>query len=226
MTKASCSRSADQLIGYLTVGGELPPDLIEHVRDCSECGDTLRRAQLLGDLLEQTRDEQPAVAAPVALSQAMADEVAAAVRRRRLLRAGLVIAVVVIGAASWYFTTNALHVRHRYTVWSALMILFTGPLALVAMTAGIDAGGPGRLYKRIRGRELSGICRGLSEVTRVPVWIWRMVFVGLLFFRGAGLILYLLLDLILPIHPDDRPDLLRFKLARWWKSRKATAARA
>lgn len=224
MTKASCSGTAEQLTRYLTEGGELPPDLIEHVRHCSECGETFRRAQLLGDLLERTGDEQPALAAPVALSQAMTDEVIAAVRRRRLLRTGLAIAIVVVGVASWYLTTTAMHVHHPYAVWSILMILFTGPLVLVAMTAGIDAGGPGRLFKRIRGHQLSGICQGLSEATRVPVWIWRMAFVGLIFFRGAGVILYLLLDVALPIHPEDRADLLRFRIARWWKSRRAAAA--
>ena len=154
----------------------------------------------------------------------MTDEVIAAVRRRRLLRAGLAIAVAVIGVALWYLTTNATHVHHRFPVWGMLMILFTGPLVLAAMMAGIDAGGPGRLFKRMRGRQLSGVCQGLSEATRIPVWIWRMAFFGLIFFKGAGVILYLLLDLALPIHPDDRADLLRFRIARWWKSRRAAVA--
>jgi phage shock protein PspC (stress-responsive transcriptional regulator) len=221
MTKASCSRSAEQLTRYLTEGGDLPHHFTEHVRQCSECGETLRRAQLLGELLERTHDAQPGLAAPVALSLAVTDEVIAAVRRRRLLRAGLAMAIVVVGVASWYLTATAMHVHHRYAVWSVLMILFTGPLVLVAMMAGIDAGGAGRLFKRMRGRQLSGICQGLSEATRVPVWIWRMAFVGLIFFKGAGVILYLLLDVALPIHPDDRADLLRFRIARWWKSRRA-----
>lgn len=228
MTKASCSRSAEQLTRYLTEGGELPTKLIEHGRHCSQCGETLRRAQLLGELLNRTRDEQPGLAAPLALSEAVTDEVIAAVRRRRLLRAGLAIAIAVIGVASWYLTTDAMHVRHRYAVWSMLVILFTGPLVLVAMTAGIDAGGSGRLFKRIRGRQLSGVCQGLSEATELSVWIWRMGFVGLIFFKGAGVILYLLLDVALPIQADDRADLLRFRIARWWKSRRAaiTAVRA
>ena len=51
MTKAACSRTAEQLTRYLTVGGELPPELIEHISHCSECGETLKRAQLLGDFL-------------------------------------------------------------------------------------------------------------------------------------------------------------------------------
>ena len=221
MTKTSCSRTAEQLTRYLTSGGELPPDLVEHIRHCSECDETLLRAQMLGDLLERARHEQVAITPPVALSQAMTDEVIAAVRRRRLLRAGLAITIVVAGVALWYLPTTAMH---RYAVWSMLMILFTGPLVLAAMTAGIDAGGPGHLFKRLRGRELSGICQGLSEATWVPVWIWRMAFVGLIFFEGAGVILYLLLDVVLPIHPDDRADLLRFRIARWWKSRRAAAA--
>jgi phage shock protein PspC (stress-responsive transcriptional regulator) len=224
MTNASCSRSAEQLTRYLSEGGELPPELIEHVRHCSDCGETLRRAQLLGELLERTRDEQPRLAAPAALSQVMTHEVIAAVRRRRRLRAGLAIAIAVIGVASWYLTATAMHVHHRYALWSMLMILFTGPLVLVAMTAGIDAGGAGRLVKRIRGRQLSGICQGLSEATQVSVWIWRMAFVGFIFFKGAGVILYLLLDVALPVHPDDGADLLRFRVARWWKRRRVAAA--
>lgn len=224
MTKTSCSRTAEQLTRYLTDGGELPPDMIEHVRHCSECEETLLRAQLLGDLLERARHEQRGLTPPLALSQAMTDEVIAAVRRRRLLRAGLAITIVIVGVALWYLTTTAMQVQHRYAVWSMLMILFTGPLVLAAMTAGIDAGGPGRLFKRLRGRQLSGICQGLSETTRVPVWVWRMAFVGLIFFKGAGVILYLLLDVALPIHPDERADLLRFRIARWWKSRRAAAA--
>lgn len=227
MTNAWCSRTAEQLTRYLTEGGELPADVIEHVSHCSECGETLRRAQLLGDLLERARDEQPLVDAPVPLSQAMTSEVLAAVRRRRLMRAGLAIVIGVIGIVSWYFTSTAMHVHHRYIVWSVLMILFTGPLILAAMMMGIDAGGPRGLFKRLRGRELSGVCQGLAEATQVPVWIWRMAFFGLIFFKGAGVILYLLLDVALPIHPDDRADLLRFKIARWWKNRRAAlAARA
>jgi phage shock protein PspC (stress-responsive transcriptional regulator) len=224
MMKASCSRTAEQLTRYLT-GGALPTaELIDHLGQCSECDELLRRAQLLGDLLARTPDEPPPAVVPVALSQAMTDEVIAAVRRRSRLRIGLAIAIAAIGIASWYLAGTAMHVHHPYAVWSILMILFAGPLVLVATTAGIDAGGPARLYRRMRGRQLSGICQGLSEATRVPVWIWRMAFVGLVFFKGTGLILYLLLDVVLPIHPDDRAGLLRFRIARWWRSRRASAA--
>jgi phage shock protein PspC (stress-responsive transcriptional regulator) len=221
MTKASCSRSTEQLTRYLSEGGGLPPELIEHVRDCSACGETVRRAQLLGDLLERSQDEPPAPAAPPALSQVMMKEVAAAVRRRRLLRAGLAIVIVALGVATWSLTGTAVRVRYPYAVWSILMILFAGPLALVAITAGIDAGGPSRLYKRIRRHQLSGVCQGLSEATRVPVWIWRMVFVGLIFLKGVGVILYLVLSVVLPVHPDDRAGLLRFRIGRWWRNRRA-----
>jgi phage shock protein PspC (stress-responsive transcriptional regulator) len=225
MTNASCFRTAPQLTRYLTEGGELPPDLVEHLGHCGDCGETLRRARLLGELLDRTGDDRSAAAPRVPLSPAMTNEVIAAVRRRRLLRWGLAMAIVAIGFAAWYSAGAVLHVRHRYAVWSMMMVLFTGPLVLAAMTAGLDAG-PSRLYKRLRGHQLSGICQGLSEVTRIPVWILRMAFVALIFFKGAGVVLYLLLDVLLPIHPDDRVDLLRFRIARWWKSRRAAAARA
>jgi phage shock protein PspC (stress-responsive transcriptional regulator) len=62
---------------------------------------------------------------------------------------------------------------------------------------------------------LDGVALGLSEATKVNVSVIRLLFFGLLFFDGVGLVLYLLLALFMPVHPDDRQFLLRFRLRRW-----------
>jgi hypothetical protein len=49
------------------------------------------------------------------------------------------------------------------------------------------------------------------------VRLLRVIFVVLLFFDGAGFWIYLLLDLAMPVHPDERQHLLRFRLRRWWR---------
>lgn len=214
---SDCSRFTPELTRYLLDGGELAPGALAHVRDCVECRATIRRAELLGDLLE---DGAPAGEEIVVMPPAVADEVGLAVKRRRRLRIGLAVAVAAIAAASGY-ATSLMHARHPYAIWIVTMILFAGPLVIAAMAAGLDDAAPSPFYKRMKGRQLSGVCQGLSEAWRVPVWVVRMAFVGLIFAKGAGLILYLVLDVLLPIHPDDRPALLRFRISRWWKRRLA-----
>ncbi len=54
----------------------------------------------------------------------------------------------------------------------------------------------------------------------MPVMIVRIVFLGLLLADGIGLLLYLILDLAMPVHPDDRQYMWRFRLRRWWASRR------
>ncbi|HYR28011.1 MAG TPA: PspC domain-containing protein, partial [Thermoanaerobaculia bacterium] len=81
-----------------------------------------------------------------------------------------------------------------------------------------------RICKRLKpGKQISGVCLGLSEATGVPVLLFRLGFVVLLFVNGIGLWLYILLDLAMPVHPDDRQHLLRFKLRRMWQRRTAHA---
>ncbi len=216
----SCTRLAPVLSRYLIEGGELSPDAIDHLRHCADCAATIRRAELLGELLENPVDDvQPTVEEP--LPAVLSDEVAAAVDRRRRLRIALAISICAIALATAW-ATAFMHARRPYAIWTIQMILFAGPLVIAATTAGLDDAAPSRVYKRMRGRQLSGICKGLSEAYGIPVWVVRTSFFALIFLKGAGVVLYLLLDALLPIHPDDRPTLLRFRVARWWRQR-ATA---
>jgi hypothetical protein len=64
---------------------------------------------------------------------------------------------------------------------------------------------------------------GLSQVTPIPLWVWRLGFVLLAYLR-FGLWIYILVMLAMPVHPEDRPHLLRFRLARWWRGLRARTA--
>lgn len=82
-----------------------------------------------------------------------------------------------------------------------------------------------RIYKRLKpGRMLHGVCLGLAEKTNVDVVIVRLVFLALLLVGGGlGFWFYVALDVAMPVHPDDRQYLLRFRLRRWLARRRAHA---
>jgi phage shock protein PspC (stress-responsive transcriptional regulator) len=74
------------------------------------------------------------------------------------------------------------------------------------------------LYKRLRpGYQLSGVCLGLADKTGVPVDALRLLFFVLAFANGVGIWIYVVLDLLMPVHPEDRRHLLRFRVLRWWR---------
>ena len=54
------------------------------------------------------------------------------------------------------------------------------------------------LRKSTKDRSLSGVCGGLGEHTPVPSWIWRAIFLLLLFAGGVGLIAYIILAICMP----------------------------
>jgi phage shock protein PspC (stress-responsive transcriptional regulator) len=80
------------------------------------------------------------------------------------------------------------------------------------------------IYKRLRpGYQLSGVCLGLADKTGIPVDILRLVFFVLAIVNGVGIWIYVLLDLLMPIHPEDRRHLLRFRVLRWWRRTRGDA---
>jgi phage shock protein PspC (stress-responsive transcriptional regulator) len=80
------------------------------------------------------------------------------------------------------------------------------------------------LYKRLRpGYQLSGVCLGLADKTDLPVGILRLVFFVLALANGVGIWIYVVLDLLMPVHPEDRRHLLRFRVLRWWRRTRGDA---
>lgn len=59
------------------------------------------------------------------------------------------------------------------------------------------------LSKSYKDKQLDGICGGLGEHTPLPAWVWRMLFLSLVFFFGGGLLLYLMLAICLPRSAEE-----------------------
>jgi phage shock protein PspC (stress-responsive transcriptional regulator) len=58
------------------------------------------------------------------------------------------------------------------------------------------------LRRSNRDRWLGGVCGGIAQVTDVPSWVWRLLFVFGLVFAGTGLVLYILLWILVPQEPS------------------------
>lgn len=64
-----------------------------------------------------------------------------------------------------------------------------------------------RLSRSRSDRLLGGVCGGFGKHTDVPSWGWRVIFCAISLYFGAGILLYLLLWLFLPLEPSsDQPD--------------------
>jgi phage shock protein PspC (stress-responsive transcriptional regulator) len=148
--------------------------------------------------------------------------------RRRTERRAIGICagiLLILGAAvAWMLVTSGDLARGEAIavvgVSLFIVLMLMTPLFLILYFVRRSKGGKPRLYKRLKkGRYLSGVCLGIAEATRLNVSLVRSVFALLLFFKGAGLWLYLILDLAMPVHPEDRQHMLRFKVRRWIQRR-------
>jgi phage shock protein PspC (stress-responsive transcriptional regulator) len=50
---------------------------------------------------------------------------------------------------------------------------------------------------------VGGVCAGLGKNTAFPTWMWRFLFLSLLFFLGGGLLIYIILWIALPEEPGS-----------------------
>lgn len=50
-------------------------------------------------------------------------------------------------------------------------------------------------------RLVGGVCGGLGHSTDLPSWAWRVIFCLSLLYFGAGLLIYILLWIFLPLEP-------------------------
>ncbi len=63
-----------------------------------------------------------------------------------------------------------------------------------------------RLYRSTKDRMFAGVCGGVAEYLEVDPTLVRLVFVALaLLSSGAGFVLYVVLMLIVPEQPDEKP---------------------
>jgi len=57
----------------------------------------------------------------------------------------------------------------------------------------------GRLRRSLSDRWIGGVCGGLAQTLGIESWILRLSFALLFFFGGAGIVLYLLLWVFVPV---------------------------
>ena len=222
MNEMSCSDAMTELLRLVHEGEPLGAARA-HLASCARCAETLDTAMRVQSML----------AAEAATENADANAVSSAaireVRRRNRLRTTVIafLGVLVVAFFTWIFIRRGTAAIPLAVAVVALGSVIAGLAALgLWVYRAVRAPDPERperlprLYKRLRpGYQLSGVCLGLSEQTGIPVGTIRLLFVVLAFVKGAGIILYVLLDLFLPVHPADRRNLLRFRVARWLRAR-------
>jgi phage shock protein C len=54
------------------------------------------------------------------------------------------------------------------------------------------------LKKSAADKKIAGVCGGLGEHTPMPSWLWRALFLSLIFVWGAGLVIYIALWICMP----------------------------
>lgn len=55
-----------------------------------------------------------------------------------------------------------------------------------------------QLRRSIDDRWIGGVCGGLGELSGIPSWSWRILFVLTTFLHGLGLLMYVLLWIFVP----------------------------
>jgi phage shock protein PspC (stress-responsive transcriptional regulator) len=212
----NCKDAVASLVASLESGTPLNEIARAHLAACERCAPLLDSAREFQASLDGDSGAEPAVGPATSRAE---EEVRRARHRRFAVRVvvGLVIAFALLALGSVAAGHGGQGAVEMMIVGGAV-VLGTIPIVIVlALARAIARPSHGRpLYKRLGpGRMLDGVALGLSEATKVNVSVIRLLFFGLLFFDGVGLVLYLLLALFMPVHPDDRQFLLRFRLRRW-----------
>ncbi|MGH7870665.1 MAG: PspC domain-containing protein [Candidatus Binatia bacterium] len=60
------------------------------------------------------------------------------------------------------------------------------------------------LTKSSTDKKIAGVCGGFGEHTPMPAWLWRALFLVLVFLWGTGLIAYLIFWLCMPAADELR----------------------
>jgi phage shock protein PspC (stress-responsive transcriptional regulator) len=195
----NCQEAVTGLIAVVENGGALSDAHREHLQSCAR-----------------------PVRAPAIDDARLAKEMRHNSRRQYFKRVGWVLLIAFVLAAT--LGTFVAVFDDEVTAAEAVAVVFVVTLLagipavlFYALIAALHDRHGNRIYKRLKpGRVLSGVCLGLAEATGVSVVVLRLAFFALGVFQGAGIWLYIVLDLAMPIHPDDRQYLLRFRLRRAW----------
>lgn len=216
MSTHDCDTFQDRLTTALLDGSSLPAETIAIGRRCPTCAAVLR------DVVRATEPDEALEPPPQVAARAIA-------RGQRWARRAWAIAKVVNGTLSvvlvalWLFVVElAFKLRvpspgdaPRATVVISTVVV----LGYLALHGRMRAGERDVLYARWPGRQLQGLCVGIAEYFRVPIWLVRTVFVGLFLAGLGGGTIYFLLSFLVSFHPDDRRYQRWFRIQRWWRRR-------
>lgn len=219
----SCKEAMGAVVDVVQTGGTIPDEQREHLKTCARCRELLESANQFDAAIHEEHVPEPAVD-----DSRLAGAVRGVQLREMFRRAGLaaLTALIILGGIAWLIGAE-----ERIELWTIMGVLVFAALLSTLPVVGFyvllaalrDRTG-NRICKRLKpGRALSGVCLGLSEATGISVNVYRLAFVALAFIKGAGILLYIVLDLAMPVHPDDRQYLLRFKLRRMMQRRFAHA---
>jgi phage shock protein PspC (stress-responsive transcriptional regulator) len=221
MPEQLCDRMTSILATHLALDVPLDDDWRDHVRVCATCAEVCRRAEILVASFDKPMTDKETNSMNELTS--LAEETTRTTHRRRLIWRTFA-AILVAGAAvgSWI---EAAPLHHPYLVMTVMILLLLAPIFLIWRNARAATQPPRRLYKRMTGRSLSGVCSGIAYSLHVPAWTIQLAFLMFACLLSARLTigLYLVFDLALQIDPEDREKLLRFRIARWWRRRFAAA---
>lgn len=210
----NCNEAMAALVASLENGTVMNDEQREHVRTCARCGGMLDSAKELLRVVPGDVEGSRAIDAAVAATEKE-------VHRQRFWRGVklfggvlLLLAAAAAGLLVGYGEARAPEAALFAGVGFFVSLLVAAPLLILIWLVR----GRQRIHRRLGpGRMLAGVCLGLAEALKLDVQLVRIVFAVLLFFDGAGASLYILLILAMPVHPDDRQHLLRFRVRRWWR---------
>lgn len=215
-----CSRVLDAVVTSLREGGAPSVESTAHLASCDDCRRVIAGLRALEAELAIEGETDLSAGSVEAAVEETVEETRSAARRRRWVRAIVGAALAAVAACAIYIASAS---EPGFPLPLIIATVIGPPLVLGVLFAALHALFRSRkrpLYKRLRpGRLSDGVCLGLSEATGTPVLIFRLAFLALLFVNGSGLWLYILFALMMPVHPADRQNLLRFRIARAWRAR-------
>jgi phage shock protein C len=215
----TCNEAVAALVASLESGSSMTEEQRTHLLTCERCRELFDSAKQFQNTLSGNGISVPSVEPALAAAEEEA--------RRRRFRQSVKVFVTLGAVVALIFLfvpiTAGLAFGERLMVLVMALLISAGfavPLiAVILLTRGTSKRPP--WYKRLGpGRMISGVALGVSEQIDVSVNIVRLIFVALLFIGGGiGFWLYVLLAVAMPVHPEDRQYMLRFRLRRWWKGR-------
>ncbi len=222
-----CEDVLGRVIATLRHGGDVAVEDRRHVAACPRCSRVIAAA---AQLEEELRADVRLGDAGDAFTRA-AREARAAVRAEQWRRAAFIALGAFALMIPWLMVPKAAGLKAAGTLFQVFGALVgLGAVGSVVLRGLNAAMAPRGLYKRLRGAWFFGVCRGLAEAASLPVLVIRGALIALLLLGKVGWLiavpLYLLLEMSMEVHPEDRELLLRFRLKRWWSGGAAPSPQA